>query len=747
MPSAASGIGRKAGNRMNPQKIVLLDRDGDAIVPKGYEAVSTERAFLSSVGKGPLLVKGRKLCNWALRICRSRDWEYQEVQSPTEALRDCCPGLTKENASKIANVLDERFVAIKQPIMLRDLLVILFPDGPWVSQPSHRHAAEWLLWLADSTHADYMSPLLAQICGEWKMRSFNKEASIYKMSDPEKAKQALRRWLRIDLSHPLPDFGRFPLDEVPDTWINEAHASWSAHITVKGTGFFRELASCGVPADLVNAAANLVFEFYSIHKHLITEDEINQLSGFLDDSQIGALRQLKPPAIPCNPPSEYEEVIQWFTDQYLPYRAWQVEFGDSDASNAVIIAAKRFAQWYLEQYAVAIAGGIGKSRLAVTRAEGARRHHNKQVTLWVILDGLHYEDSVRLARKITGPRMALDEHVVAFSTIPTVTCFAKPALLSGLPPMQAVEKGEDILPEGAILLKESKDPALLLQKAKPGDLFVWMLQEPDNTYHKRNDRTTTRANIRAELEKIAQRIRRAAMDVPDSLSLRVIIGTDHGRMMGTSVRKYTIPDGMNEAHGRSAWGDTSKVFPQSGIISDDNIAWLSRDRYALPYDCAILLDGDAYTMSDGKTGIEEFTHGGLFPEEVLTPWIEFTRDRVTPVMECHASGKAKAGQTGIINLLIHNPSPLTIDLTSLQLRLPGAGGRSYDVSKTHIGPYSSCNTDVAVSDWPAKSILTAAEVVVIFQMPDGTPFSAGASSQLESEELYSRGIDLMLEDL
>jgi hypothetical protein len=424
-----------------------------------------------------------------------------------------------------------------------------------------------------------------------------------------------------------------------------------------------------------------------------------------------------------------------------------VEFGDSKAADTVTQLAQQFSYWYLEQYAIAIAGGIGKSRLAVTRAEGARRAQSKQVTLWVVLDGLHYEDSIRLARKVMGPRLALDEHTIAFGTIPTVTSLAKPSLLCGLPPVQAFAKSDDVLPAEAILLKESKDPAQLLQKAKPGDLFVWMLQEPDNTYHKRNDRATTRANVCAELEKIANRIKRAAMEVPDSLPLRVIIGTDHGRMMGTSVRKYAIPQGMGEAHGRSAWGEASIPFTQSGIVVEDNIAWLSRDRYALPYDCAVLLDGDAFTMSDGKTGVEEFTHGGLFPEEVLTPWIEFSRDRITPVMDCRVAGKAKSGQAGMMNIQVHNPSPLTIDIKSLQIRLPGAGGIDIDVLNTQVGPYSSIATDVVVATWPSKSLLATAEVVMVFQMPDGTPFSAGASSQLESEELYSRGIDLMLEDL
>lgn len=376
-----------------------------------------------------------------------------------------------------------------------------------------------------------------------------------------------------------------------------------------------------------------------------------------------------------------------------------------------------------------------------------RRDQERQVTLWVVLDGLHYADSIALARKVAGQRLAQDEHAVTFSTLPTITEFAKPSLLSGLPPAHCYGNSEDCLPNGAIILKESKDPALQLKNAKPGNLFVWTLQDPDATYHRKNDRSTTRANVRSELDKIAQRIRNAAAEVPDALSLRVIISTDHGRMMGTSIRKHAWPSGADGAHGRCAWGTADVIFPHSGIIAAPDMVWLSKVRFALPCDCAVLLDGDAFTMSDGKTGIVEFTHGGLYPEEVLTPWLKFTRDRETPDMECKVDGKARAGQTGKIRLNVYNPSPLSISLKSLQFRISRTDGRNVNMPATCIGPFGSACVEITIDNWPSKTEVAAAEAVVTFAMPDGTPFSNVAISQLESEELYSRGIDLMLEDL
>ena len=74
-------------------------------------------------------------------------------------------------------------------------------------------------------------------------------------------------------------------------------------------------------------------------------------------------------------------------------------------------------------------------------------------------------------------------------------------------------------------------------------------------------------------------------------------------------------------------------------------------------------------------------------------------------------------------------------------------GRNVNMPATSIGPFGSASVEITIDNWPSKTEVAAAEAVVTFAMPDGTPFSNIASSQLESEELYSRGIDLMLEDL
>lgn len=292
---------------------VLLDRAGDALTPNGYLVVSTERALINAIGRDALMVKGAKLCAWAERICRARERECREIQSPIEALRGCCAALTPEDAGDIFEKLASAYETLKQPITIRELLIALYPDGPWTRQPSRRHAAEWLLWIASNNPKSSTRPLLAQIGEDWEHFSFGQESALYRIHDAEGARDVLRRWLRIRGKALEQDYGCFPFDVVDDKWINEARVAWGKRLAAHGPGFFREISNIGLPGALVEAGANLVYEYYSINKHLIIDEDINLLSGFLDENQINRLRHFRPPSVPSDPPSAFEEMQQWFT--------------------------------------------------------------------------------------------------------------------------------------------------------------------------------------------------------------------------------------------------------------------------------------------------------------------------------------------------------------------------------------------------------------------------------------------------
>lgn len=110
--------------------------------------------------------------------------------------------------------------------------------------------------------------------------------------------------------------------------------------------------------------------------------------------------------------------------------------------------------------------------------------------------------------------------------------------------------------------------------------------------------------------------------VPAEIPLKIVITTDHGRLLARSTRRKSIPAGMI-GHGRAAWGVSGRQFEQTGYFIEDNVVYLHGERFGLPNDAALCLNDDSFYTNDGKTGVEFYPHGGVYPEEVIIPWLVF----------------------------------------------------------------------------------------------------------------------------
>ncbi|GIV81904.1 MAG: hypothetical protein KatS3mg051_1258 [Anaerolineae bacterium] len=268
------------------------------------------------------------------------------------------------------------------------------------------------------------------------------------------------------------------------------------------------------------------------------------------------------------------------------------------------------------------------------------------MNLLVVLDGLHHVDAQRLLATLQAEarRLTLRRADLLFAPLPTVTQFAKEALVKGVLPRDSAEApplGEDI--------SESKSPLKKLEAGSPGDVFIWRIQEPDRTYHSRNGYDSLQDEVQGQLNTVAGKIADIVNQLSSRIALRVILTSDHGRLLGTSQRSVPVPEGM-QAHGRAAWGRTHLEYPLLPAT-----CWMatwricSANAFGLAEDVAIILDESAFLTNDGKQGSERYAHGGLFPEEVLVPWIELERD-VAPVQEsrafasrCGSPAKAERG--------------------------------------------------------------------------------------------------------
>ena len=726
-------------------KTVWLDRTGHALPPGDCLVIKTEVEFLEhALDPGSVLIRGDMLCRWAEAFYRGRGIPCQLLRSPAEEILASCQGLSAEQATALMKELGALYEGLSRPIGILDILRALFANGPWQAETSRSHAAGWLLWLRETDIPEYIGPLLAAQRQQWLSICAEAERIAYGAANAEQAQEILACWLGLGDEKTLIELGAFPVP-IPETWIDRLREDWASEIIRRGCEVLAELRGRGLPRQLLEEAAAETAKYCQHHPERLTQEDIGLLSEYLSAGQLQRLRALLPPKVPGSCPESTEGVLRWFVEQYLPYRDWECEHGDDNAHKLAAAAARSFAEWYLDYYPTALSGGEGRAVLAISQSSKLHTTVSNDVILWVIADGLHYLDAEELIRLIERQcsRLSLVERQPVFSTIPTVTEYAKPALLQGLPPVQACADNGMRLPSSWTVLSESKDPSEQIRGAQPSDVFVWSLQEPDRSYHKRNDRQTIRKNVDGQLQVLASKIADAVQAVPDGIALRVVISTDHGRLLGGATRQSDVPDGMI-AHGRAAWGQSGVSFPDSGVVFQEDIAYLRGPRFGLAEDCAVVIGDGVFKTSDGKGGQEEFPHGGLYPEEVIIAWIDMARDRLLPKVKCHINGRARAGSTGIVTVLVENLGDVPVDLVSLNLDVGPSDSRMVRIHGV-AAPYDPTELKAELENWPTAALASRTRATVCLRLPAGSEFECQAELLLQSDEMYSR--DTLLEDL
>ena len=336
------------------------------------------------------------------------------------------------------------------------------------------------------------------------------------------------------------------------------------------------------------------------------------------------------------------------------------------------------------------------------------------------------------------PRLSVVLNDLVFTTLPTVTQFCKEALFRCVPPSQ-IKQAQPI----GIILPENELPVSKLSTAVLGDVFLWRVQEPDHTYHQRNKFDTLLRKVGAELNSTAKSIQDIIEQVPPEIPLQIIITTDHGRLIGSSLRKHAIPSGM-ESHGRAAWGRSDKEFGLDGYIIEDDIVFLNGERFGMSSDVALPLDSETFMMSDGKGGHEAFTHGGMYPEEVIIPWIGMVRDFVAPKVKVKITGQASAGKPGQLRIIITSQSETPITIPVMEFNFGTWSDKRTDLSFV-VRPSAVEEFSIELEKWPTNAELKGANCVCHIKQPNGIVFTIEATLDITSDELYRS--DNILEDL
>jgi len=711
--------------------LILLDQNNNSIPPTGYLVIDSEVAFLECAMSGQaLFIRGNHLCAWAKEFFDGRRIDYREAPSPVDDLIQTYPTLTLEQAKFICDDLSENLSKMEN-FSASEIINTIFVTHLWTSIPSKKHAAEWLLWLDETNPDDAYQPMLAIITNEWGQLAPDL-SEIYDVRTPVAAREILGKWLGAKITPFIEKFGEFPIP-ITEQWLNLLDKSWSKEIVRANGTFISEFILMQVPWHFKQHVAIASLDYFEKfpESETFTLERYNQIARFVSGEDRIRLSTIKPAKVPTDLPESAESVLNWFTKEYLPFRQWQISTQAKDAYQRVLELGLQFAEWYLDFYPQAI---NSKKYLSFFKSKELKDQSPKYVDLLVILDGLHVLDAKvvinTLLKEVSVQKLTLTENTLCYGPIPTVTDFAKGALVRGVQPtlMKEIELlGEDI--------SDRHTPLPLLQSAVPGDLFIWRIQEPDSTYHTKNASPMLKSEIEGELNTIAQKLIDIANKVNPAIPLRIIITTDHGRFLGISRRDIGIPEGM-QAHGRAAWGKTNIQFDKKGYKIDGDLVYLSKDRFGLlDDDAAVILTDSAFQH---EKYVQEFsTHGGLFPEEVIIPWIVIERNMARPDLEFTLSGEGRTNHPGTIHVTVLNPS--SIELTLVKSEILFGDNKIVVEFEKEIPVLKMTEFEIEIASWPSSEQILRGQALAIIRMPSGDEFKVPWSiTTLQVTELYKR---------
>ena len=605
----------------------------------------------------------------------------------------------------------------------------------WDFAPGKKHSAEWLLWLVDNEPNDAFHPILKAIADDWKQASPSL-SEIYQAQDFSSARVLIGKWLGETISSFIEKYGEFPLP-VPPEWIKVLNDSWRREIAKTDGAFFDSFLKSPTPWNFKQMVALATLDYFEKYPDVLTLESYNQIARFVSGSDRARLKVLRQAPMPLDVPNEPELVLTWFAREYLPFREWQFATKAEKSYPRVLELGQQFAKWYLDFYPKAL---TSKKYLSFFKSKNLKDKDLTYVDLLIILDGLQAIDAKIFLDALLAinksQRLVMTENCFCFAPLPTVTDFAKGALVHGVQPtlMKELELlGEDV--------SERQTPLLKLQSARPGDLFIWRIQDPDRIYHTKNISPMLKTEVEGELSTIAQKINDIVEKLNPTIPLKIIITTDHGRFLGVSKRIVDVPQGM-QAHGRAAWGETTIQFDKTGYKIEGDLVFLSKDRFGLlSDDAAVILTDSAFRHETYDQEIS--THGGLFPEEVVIPWMVFERNIEKPNIEFVFSGAGRATLPGKIFVSAINPSTIDLSIIRVQINFGGDMNFSIELMKDMPG-MKKTEFEIDIPTWPSSEQVSLGNAQFTVILPSGEEFGVSPSlAGISVTELYTRDKSLL----
>lgn len=734
-------------NASDPDKEWLIDREGNAPVPPGYDPVTSEREFLGRVlshDDRRLMLKGFVLGSWAPELAEIRRIRHRQAIDPARSLLSAFPGMTQQEAADLAQQLGDSVWSHDEDLEPSRLLAKLDHEHAnlWLQPPDVSHAATWLAWWSTS-HSSAIETLvmaLGELHGDSQDSGFLSQC--YRCSDESRATTLLSQWMRVAVTAD-DDIPQWQDAFMPPSFREGGLARKAVALRIRQSvaesgveAGERSLATCQDRRVRQQIAKDLAVYLQS-HSDEVNLERVERLTPYVGADVIDRIRAKMKVPLPGPVPDSPVAILRWYEEEYRPWHARAVAHDRIRADrHAWEDSGADFSFRFLDVYQElldesSVSEAISWYRSGRLRQSPAQLGPTIGSTLLIVLDGVGPGDIEYVAAELSNEadQLTVTSRDYVFSPPPSATPFTKPAVVMGTTPGEAFGAEADF--------RGIREWPHVAEALTHGSLVTWSVEEPDKRYHQSAhspDHEALRSGVEDELDRIISNLARLMDRVGPDRPLQLIITADHGRLLVNAERTVAPPAGL-QSHGRSAWGIAKNrpILEGPYWVEDGNV-WLSPRAFLLPegFDYVVRADSNAFTSSNDARGLETFPHGGLYPEEVIVPWIVMKSNVPLPSVLLHADGEGEKGSTGNLQLSVVNSSDYSLTLVRTALISDG-GELLLPISKERVAPMATMSISITVRKWPD---VERGDLLAVFRLPNGQETSVRAAISLRTRALY-----------
>ena len=410
-----------------------------------------------------------------------------------------------------------------------------------------------------------------------------------------------------------------------------------------------------------------------------------RMAQALDDLDLLISRQR--PSVPDEAWGE-SDWIRWATEEYLPYRFWQENTGQIDAE--ITESAGKYADWLYKNFGTLRYHSPNMAWKAMLELKDEMKAHTGAV-LVIVADNLNPKFHPDLQSQMQ--RQGFFEHRLSFcfSMLPSCTEVSKKCVILGhYAPFEGTSYKKTVeetwsarLNKRVLYLSGIGD--LRAIASRQHDVYFLNYLPIDISLHQSENATgVSHAHaIRAYLAALAQDVRAFAKRLGAERDLLVIVASDHG---STRIPK----DAVNVLQGKFYRDRSTDEHHRYLALEDGELAKLSEN---VKYDCYLLRRQDLelgtnylvarrfYRFRD--TNENAYIHGGLTPEETLTPLAIYRPVTVSPKpikLSVVGALKVYVGTKFDLPLEVTNRNSYSFDEVSIEIVDPNISGDPFNLA-------------------------------------------------------------------